>query len=168
MIELRAHGIDRLSIVDVARRAGVHDTTVYRRWPTKASLAISAILNVAEASLLAPDTGSLRDDLRELLTEIARFVQSPEGGLLLQLAAGKDLPEYAAAREYFDTERFTPGTAVLERAEQRGQIRHGLDHRLVMELLIGPLHVRALLTNGPLDDATIDTVVDLALAGVQA
>jgi hypothetical protein len=55
---------------------------------------------------------------------------------------------------------------VLARAEQRGELRPGTDHRLVFEALMGPLHMRLLLTREPLDDAFLQGVVDLVVAGI--
>jgi hypothetical protein len=58
--------------------------------------------------------------------------------------------------------------AVLARAEERGELRPGVDHRLALETLIGPLHVRLLLTHEAIDSAFVESVVDLVLAGIQA
>ena len=52
-------GYDKMRVEDVADRAGVHKTTVYRRWPTKAALTADAIaLNSADAVPI-PDTGTI-------------------------------------------------------------------------------------------------------------
>ena len=57
---------------------------------------------------------------------------------------------------------------VLDRAEARGELRQGVDRRLALEALIGPLHVRLVLTREPVDDAFHEAVVDLVLAGIAA
>src|SRR6201986_3287208 len=53
---------DDLSIRDVAQRAGVHETSIYRRWGTRANLILDAVQGEIEAAVPPPDTGSLRRD----------------------------------------------------------------------------------------------------------
>jgi AcrR family transcriptional regulator len=129
LAELLAHGIYGLSISQVALRAGVHETTIYRRWATKPALAIAAILNGTEASIPDPNTGNLHDDLVALLGSIAKFIRTPLGDLLLQLAARRDQPENQQARHFLTADRFAAGTAILDRAQQRGELRDRIDHR---------------------------------------
>jgi AcrR family transcriptional regulator len=77
-------------------------------------------------------------------------------------------PEYEAARKQFWAERFAIGSSLLDRAEERGEVRPGVDRLLAFETLIGPLHVRRLLTREPLDDGFLEGVIDLILAGIAA
>ena len=60
-------GYDQLSVEAVASRAGVHKTTVYRRWPTKPELIAEAALVQAAEAVPIPDTGTLLGDLQTLL-----------------------------------------------------------------------------------------------------
>src|SRR4051794_31864923 len=61
--ELGRRGYGALKIDDVAMRAGVNKTTVYRRWPTKEDLVRAALLSITADRFVIPDTGSLRSDL---------------------------------------------------------------------------------------------------------
>src|SRR5688572_9801014 len=63
---LAEDGYDALSIEAVGARAGVHKTTVYRRWPTKADLVADAARARSEQHVPIPDTGGLAGDLRLL------------------------------------------------------------------------------------------------------
>ena len=165
---LLAGSADDLSIRDVAQRAGVHETSIYRRWGTRANLILDAALSEIQAAVPPPDTGSLRGDLNALVASIAAFVSTPTGLALLHLAVKDDLPEEHGVRERFWAERFTIGQQVLQRAEARGQLRPGLDYRLINETLIGALFVRLLLTREPVDGAVTEHIVDLVLAGITA
>lgn len=163
---LLERGIGELSISDIAERAGVHEVSIYRRWGTRANLALDAVLGQIQAAVPAPDTGSLRGDLLTLLNEIAGVITSPLGQVLLQLAVRRDIPEFEPAREAFWTARLAVGAQLLDRAEARGELRPGIDRRAALETLVGPLSLRVLLTREPLNDAFSETVVDLLLAGI--
>jgi len=165
---LLAGGADDLSVHDVAQRAGVHETSVYRRWGTRANLILDAALSEVQAAVPVPDTGSLRGDLVALLSAIAAFITTPVGQLLLRLALRDDLPEDHDVREQFWAERFTTGQTVLQRAQDRGELRPGVNGKLVIETLLGGLYVRLLLTREPIDDAHAGHLVDLILAGIAA
>lgn len=165
---LLADGIDALSVADIAERAGVHETSIYRRWGTKANLCLEAVLSHVEREIPVPDTGSLRQDLLALLREIAVFAGTPLGETLVRIALRHDLPEYEQARELFWTTRLTLGSAVLERAAARGELRQGVDPSITLETLIGPLYLRLLLTGEPVDNDFLEEVVDLLLLGVIA
>src|SRR5262249_24075462 len=65
--ELSDKGYGALSIEDVAARAGVAKTTIYRRWPAKADLALDAMRRVADSVVVVGDTGALRSDLIAML-----------------------------------------------------------------------------------------------------
>jgi AcrR family transcriptional regulator len=165
---LLAGSADDLSIRDVAQRAGVHETSIYRRWGTRANLILDAALSEIQAAVPAPDTGSVRGDLLALVASIAAFITTPTGRVLLHLAVKDDLPEEQGVRERFWADRFTVGQQVLRRAEARGELRPGLDYRLTAETLIGALCVRVLLTREPVDDTVTAHIVDLVLAGISA
>ena len=53
-------GFDTLSIREIAERAGVHESSIYRRWGTKADLVVDALLSRLGREVPTPDTGSLR------------------------------------------------------------------------------------------------------------
>ncbi len=163
---LLAHGLDDLSIVEVAHRAGVHPTTIYRRWGSKSNLALDAALTGTEAEIPTPDTGSLRGDLLAVIRGITAFLHTPLGELLVRIALRHDLPEYEAARAGYWLQRFRSGAALFERARARGELRPDVDPLLGLEALIGPLYVRMLMTGEPLGDELLVRCVDLVLDGI--
>jgi AcrR family transcriptional regulator len=52
--ELLEVGFERLSVASVAQRAGVHHTTIYRRWETKSRLVLDAVLELTRERWGAP------------------------------------------------------------------------------------------------------------------
>src|ERR1700709_2381280 len=67
-VDLLCHvGYDRLTMDAVAAEAKASKATLYRRWTTKSSLVVDAILRTKEALQVSDvDTGNLRDDLVQM------------------------------------------------------------------------------------------------------
>jgi AcrR family transcriptional regulator len=158
-------GVDTLSIREIAERAGVHESSIYRRWGTKADLVVDALLSRLGQEVPTPDTGSLREDLLVTLRAVKAFLGSPLGENLVRMALRQDIFSHSDHSRYW-TDRFTRASAMLDRAEARGEVRSGIDRILTIEMLIGPLYFRFLLTREPLDEDVLETLVDLVLTGI--
>ncbi|PYC78423.1 TetR family transcriptional regulator, partial [Streptomyces tateyamensis] len=78
-----------LTMGDVAVRAGVAKTTLYRRWPSKNELVIDAIASLFD-QLEMVDRGSLQADMEGVVTQFADLLARPESqaGLLALFAEG--------------------------------------------------------------------------------
>jgi AcrR family transcriptional regulator len=169
MAVLRDRGWDQFSIAEVASRAGVHETSIYRRWGTRERLATDALLTTGEQDLPVPDTGSLRGDLVGFATEISRYVSTPVGlALARAMATPTGDPAIAeASARYFQT-RFEIASVIIDRAVARGEIPAGADAALALEMLIAPLHFRTLVSHQPLDDDLPARLADLLITGLRA
>jgi AcrR family transcriptional regulator len=159
-------GFDTLSIRDIAKRAEVHESSIYRRWGTKSNLVSDALLSRAGLEIPTPDTGSLREDLLALISAVAAFISTPLGENFVRMALRQDLSNSDAARDKYWTDRFTRGSVILDRAEDRGELRAGVDRFLTLELLVAPLYLRLLLTNEPLSDNILKRIVDMVMSGI--
>jgi AcrR family transcriptional regulator len=164
---LAGEGYEHLSVESVAARAGVHKTTVYRRWPTKADLVADAVRERAQQLVPVPDTGTLAGDLRALARSIAGNIGSDVGTRMARtlIAAAVVSDEIAATQREFWAERFALTGAIVERAIARGELPPRTDARFVLETLIGPLYVRLLLTGEPIDAKFADRAAASAAAG---
>jgi AcrR family transcriptional regulator len=162
--ELLEVGYARLRLESVAERAGVHRTTVYRRWPDRQDLVLEALLDQRDADVPVPDTGSLREDLRRLAHSIVRTLTSPVGAALARTMAAQSGPAPAIAR--FWAERLQLAGVIVARAVERGELPPGTDPQLLIEAMVGPLYLRLLYTARPLTPAYADQLVDLLLEGV--
>ncbi|NGN68951.1 TetR/AcrR family transcriptional regulator, partial [Streptomyces sp. A7024] len=70
-------GWSGLTMSDVAARAGVAKTTLYRRWPGKNELVVEAVAALFE-ELTLPDLGSLEADVRGVVLQFAALLSRPE------------------------------------------------------------------------------------------
>ena len=159
-------GYAGLTIEGVAEKAGVAKTTVYRRWPSKASLVVALGKDVAASKVRVPDTGTVRGDASALLRNVIKtYTKTVVGrvipGLIADMAENSDLAE--AARGYLGTRRIM--IEILQRGISRGELRPDIDLELTADLMYGPLAYRFLITGAPLNARLADKVVDAALLG---
>lgn len=162
-------GFEGLSIIDVAARSGVNATSIYRRWSNKVNLAVEAILGSEEGYIPIPDTGSLRADLVQLLRELRRYHQSPEGRALAvvnaSLAQHEGTPELKEARLRYWQAMFDRVDEIYRRAIRRGELNEHVDTRFITQVLIAPFFLRLLITGEELDERLPERMVDLVLSG---
>src|ERR1700738_4668912 len=121
--------------------------------------------SAGDAAAPVPDTGNLRSDLIAGLDDVRQLLSSALGTVLLDVAWSRDddLDEF---RQTYWRARLDQCSAIVERAVARGELPAGTDHRLVFELLIGPVHARILLSPDSLEDVETTTIVDAVLNGV--
>lgn len=163
--ELAENGVGGATVAGVARRSGVHETTIYRRWATKEKLFVEALVSRSAGEIPTPDTGSVRGDLLAVVRAVIAYVTSPVGLAALHVAALTD-DDNQEAREEFWAGRLDALRPVVERGIARGELRPDTDSALVLETLIAPLHGRLLLTGEPVDAELGERLVDLVLNGV--
>jgi AcrR family transcriptional regulator len=166
--ELAESGYSALTLDAVARRAGVHRTTLYRRWGTREALVLDAMLEHVRVEVPVPDTGSLRDDLLALASAGGATASAPAGGAVVRavVAAGAHDPALAAASRQFWAERLALDGAIVTRAIERGEVPPGTDPEAVIEAVLGPVYFRLLVTGTRPDPEFIERIVDFVAAGV--
>lgn len=158
------HGIEGLTIGDIAARAGVAETTVYRRWGTRTALIADAVTDLAATYNPLPDTGTLRGDLLTLADQIAQLISRPGIARLIgtTIALSGD-PDVSAARTRFWAERFEQSSHVITGAVQRGELPSGTDPRSVVETLSAPMYFRLLVVDEPLNRGFVEQCIDHTL-----
>lgn len=168
--ELVAVGYGMLTIESVAERAGVHKTTIYRRWGDRESLVLDAMLERGSREVPIPDTGSLRQDLLEYGRAVLASSAEPEVEAVVRTVAafGDDDSKIAEASRTFWTARFALATRMVERAIERGEIPPRPDAALIAELVIAPIYFRMLISGDAMDDRFIERLADLAATAASA
>lgn len=169
--ELLYVGFDKLTIAHVADRAGVHVTSIYRRWKTKEQLVTDALIDHLDPSFPEPDTGSLRGDLIAMCRAVHTSLMSPQMRALLRLSAMPlDIGALDEARRRMTDARIDLLELIFSRAIARCEIHEDAhpDYRLALEVIHAPIHSRAFLSRDPVDDEFLADLVDLLLAGFTA
>jgi AcrR family transcriptional regulator len=157
-------GVGDFSIADVAERAGVHETSIYRRWPTHAALILDACRDFTDEVLPIPDTGSLRSDLIALQTSAKKMLTSRRGRAIVALSRIQEA-DALARRKAFWRGRFEQLRVVLDRAVTRGEFPTDADPILFLEMLIAPFYFRLLVTDESVNSWPVTEQVDRLLAG---
>jgi len=156
-------GYDRLTMDAVAAEAKASKATLYRRWTSKPSLVVDAILRTKEA-LQAPevDTGSLREDLVQMACGHGGLTDTRSAEIMAGLVTALHHdPDFAVE---FRTRVLGPkieiGRRVFERARARGEITADLDLDLLSNALAGIILHRSFVLGLPADEKTVAQVVD--------
>ncbi|MFB7476542.1 TetR/AcrR family transcriptional regulator [Kitasatospora sp. NPDC056184] len=166
---LAEEGITRLTVAGVAARAGVNETTVYRRWGSREKLVLDAMLAGSNEGIPVPDTGAVRTDLAAFARALAEYLATPAGRSVARAAAlSSDDPGLAEAWQAFWQSRLNQAGAVVARAVERGELPAGTDTALALELLCSPLQTRALLGHRPVAEPDLpERLADLVLNGLR-
>jgi AcrR family transcriptional regulator len=166
MEELAQTGYSALRIEDVATRAGVNKTTIYRRWPTKEELVRAALLSMGDDTFCAPNTGSLRTDLLAVARRMVAVAGSPQGRSLTRviLAEGPESELMVIAKSLRDLHEVV-ARAIIVDAQSRGEIAPGVDAMLIFNVLGCAIHERLFLNRDSIDVGFLDSLLDLLLLG---
>jgi len=123
--ELVESGYAGLTMDRVAQRARTNKNAIYRRWASRAALAVAAYRQLAQGDQSLPDNGELRSDALELLRRANRSWASPAGQIRRSLLAGvADDPELLAMiQERAGDAQSALWLTVLGRAIARGEAR---------------------------------------------
>nr|WP_232328514.1 TetR/AcrR family transcriptional regulator [Kibdelosporangium sp. MJ126-NF4]CEL22995.1 Transcriptional regulator, TetR family [Kibdelosporangium sp. MJ126-NF4]CTQ90135.1 Transcriptional regulator, TetR family [Kibdelosporangium sp. MJ126-NF4] len=156
-------GYGAFTVADVAARAGVADTSIYRRWGNLEELTADVVITWLTANSPVPDTGTLDGDLRTYVANVVREANGPEGPAVLRLVTALSAAGAAGARarEKFLAERSRQLRTMLDRARARGETApEALD---VLDQVLAPVYVRSLFGMGPLTEEFADQLVDRLL-----
>ena len=162
-------GFMDLTIEGVAARAKVGKPTIYRRWKTKAALAMDAFLEVVNPEIAFPDTGSVKEDFREQMLKLVKLMKSSRGEVLASVIGCGQADEelIAAFRENWLIPRRKDAKQIFQRGVDRGELKKGIDAEVAIDALYSPLFYRLLLKHQPLTNEFVDELVDVVIRGLE-
>ncbi len=163
--ELNRVGYANLRVDEVADRAGVNKTTIYRRWPTKSELVCDAVRAYFRRERERPDTGNLREDMISYLHTLIGASKTPMWrGVLTVLTGGTDPDIDVLAQELLQRERDFR-TALIQRGIDRGELPRAVQAELIGDLFSAPILRRLLTFNEEVEPDYAESVVDVVLGG---
>ena len=152
-----------ISITDIATRASVAATSLYRRWGDVRTLLMEVAVDQLTREQPLPDVGTLAGDLKLWGRRVAVGLGSAQGSAFFRVYIGTapDTTQDGTGRAQAIGGRLEQIRAMLERARARGEpaptVLEVTDH------LLAPLYMRALF-GAPADEAFAERLVDRLLA----
>jgi AcrR family transcriptional regulator len=151
-------GYAALRLDDVAELAGVHKSTLYRQWATKAQL-VRDVLNASQvAHYPRPDEGSWAADIDALCRELVRLFRSPTTIAFIRTRAVADDTELIQGLHELGARDMRFVREPFERAIARGELDPSLSVETLVELVTSPFLSRVAVTRLPVDDAFGDSI----------
>ena len=155
-------GFEGMTMDAVAERAGAGKATVYRRWPSKVQLTADAIVCGPGVPMTiddVPDTGTLRGDL--LSVRFGRPATNDADVMSGLISAVKENPEVAKVfHEQFVASRVRLMRELLERAQERGELRDGIDIDMVAAVAPAMISYRKMVAGMKIDDEFVVRMID--------
>ena len=128
MIELLSEGgLEACTFQNVAARAGVERSTLYRRNVDRWQTIVDAIIDMADQMTATFDTGSLRGDLAKTLSSLVGVLNSPVGPSLMEIAGALQSGVAPGQAERFWQSRRQQLAPMFEAAIERGELPADVD-----------------------------------------
>lgn len=154
----------------IAARSGVAKTSIYRRWPNRATIVVDLLMRIATEAVPIPSGRDPERALRREMKGVAEFSDRIPGQLLRALLgeAQRD-PEVAAALvDGVFHPRSEASSRMIRRAQADGSLREDIPPLLAVDLLFGPIFYRMLVRHQPLNDAYVAQVFKYVREGLKA
>ncbi|MFB7912925.1 TetR/AcrR family transcriptional regulator [Streptomyces sp. NPDC056061] len=170
-------GWSKLTMSDVATRAGVAKTTLYRRWAGKNELVVDAVAVLFD-ELEMPDLGSLAADVQAVVLQFAALLERPETRTSLMAVVAESTRDEALRTRIRDSIVDRQKRLVLQgrrRAQERGELPAEQDEAvaaatadLIFDVIAGAVVHRVLVSAEPVDENWARRFTGLLLGGLAA
>ncbi|UUN29249.1 TetR/AcrR family transcriptional regulator [Streptomyces sp. FIT100] len=170
-------GWSKLTLGDVAARAGVAKTTLYRRWAGKSELVVDAVAVLFD-ELELPDRGSLAADIEDVVLQFAALLERPEARTALMAVVAESTRDEPLRERIRVSIVDRQKRLVLEgraRAQDRGELPAEPDPEaaartadLIFDVIAGAVVHRALVSGEPVDEDWVRRFTAVLLGGLKA
>ncbi|MFD7408043.1 TetR/AcrR family transcriptional regulator [Streptomyces sp. NPDC059866] len=168
-------GWSKLTLGDVATRAGVAKTTLYRRWAGKNELVVDAVAELFD-ELRLPDRGSLAADIEGVVLQFAAILDRPEAKSGLMAVVSESTRDEALRERIRTSIVDRQKRLVLEgraRAQTRGELPPETDPAesartvdLIFDVVAGAVVHRTLVSAEPADEEWVQNFTRVLLHGL--
>lgn len=165
--ELARSGYAGFRMDEVAARAGVNRTTIYRRWPNRRAL-VTDVVGRLRTSLRhnpLPDSGALEQDLIEAFTRRWTIGRRVEGRAWARLLDERHNREVTAIVGAAVDERSAEWRSMVTRAVERRELPPGTDEQLLLDFVRAIVDLRRAQA---LDSRWLSAAVRTVVAGASA
>ena len=161
ILDLMAEGgIEHCTFQNVAARAGIERSTLYRRNPDRWPTIMEAIIHLAERETANFNTGAFRTDLTGTLLNLSRVLNSSLGAPLMSVAAALQSGAAPGQAEAFWASRQQHLAPMFEAAISRGELPADVDRDRLFAMAAGPIYFRKFIASQPVTDDWVRSVVN--------
>ena len=167
---LQKKSVRDLTMEEVAKRAKVGKPTLYKWWPTKATLVLAMLCERMAPNLEKPVGLTAEESLRLRVRRLIDAFNGPFGPIVAGLVA-EGQSEPAIRQAFFDrwvSPRRSATIADLQRGKDAGELRVETEPELVNDSIFGAIYYRLLLRSGPLTRRFGEELVEQVLRGNRA
>jgi AcrR family transcriptional regulator len=164
---LQEKSIRDLTMEEVAKRAKVGKPTLYKWWPTKATLALAVLCERMAPNLEKPTVLTAEESLRFRVRRLIDAFNGPFGKIVAGLIA-EGQSEPAILQQFVDrwvSPRRTATIADLQRGKNAGELQSETEPDLLNDAIFGAIYYRFLLRSGPLTRRFGEELVDQVIRG---
>src|SRR5215510_5411272 len=164
---LQEKSVRDLTMEEVARRAKVGKPTLYKWWPTKATLVLAMLCERMAPKLDMPTDLTAEESLRLRVRRLIDAFNGPYGKIVAGLIAeGQSEPSIRQAfYEQWVSPRRTATIADLQRGKNAGELRPETEPDLLNDAIFGAIYYRLLLRSGPLTRRFGEELVEQVIRG---
>ena len=167
---LQEKSVRDLTMEAVAKRAGVGKPTLYKWWPTKATLVLAMLCERMAPKLEKPTVLTAEESLRFRARSLIKAFNGPFGRIVAGLIA-EGQSEPAVLQEFFDrwiSPRRNATITDLQRGKDAGELRSETEPELLNDAIFGAIYYRMLLRSGPLTRRFGEDLVEQVILGHRA
>jgi AcrR family transcriptional regulator len=156
-----------LTMESVAKQAKVGKPTLYKWWPTKATLVLAMLCERMAPKLEKPTALSAEESLRFRVRSLIDAFNGPFGKIVAGLIA-EGQSEPSVLKEFFDrwiSPRRNATIADLQRGKDAGELGSDTGPDLLNDAIFGAIYYRMLLRSGPLTRRFGEELVEQVIRG---
>src|ERR1700751_5522065 len=164
---LQEKSVRDLTMEEVAKRAKVGKPTLYKWWPTKATLVLAMLCERMAPRLDMPTDLTAEESLRSRVRRLIDAFNGPFGKIVAGLIA-EGQSEPAIRQAFFDrwvSPRRTATIADLQRGKNAGELRSDTEPDLLNDAIFGAIYYRFLLGSGPFTRRFGEELVEQVIRG---
>jgi AcrR family transcriptional regulator len=162
-------GYPAATIEAIAARSGIAKTTIYRRWPNRATLVVDLLMRIATEVVPIPTGRDPQRALRTEMRDVASVADEMPGRLLMYLLgeAQHDPEVRAAIVEGVFRPRTEASARAVRRAQAEKSLREDVPPLVAVDLLFGPIFYRMFVRHEPPNEAFMQQVFKFVMEGLR-
>jgi AcrR family transcriptional regulator len=164
---LQEKSVRDLTMEEVAKRAKVGKPTLYKWWPTKATLVLAMLCERMAPNLEKPTVLTAEESLRFRVRRLIDAFNGPFRKIVAGLIAeGQSEPDIL--QQFYDrwvSPRRTATIADLQRGKNTGELHADTEPDLLNDAIFGAIYYRFLLRSAPLTRRFGEELVEQVIRG---